>query len=97
MLEASGVEFDTVLYLKDPLDRDALRTLVDQLEDPAGDLVRKDSFFKDLGLDAADYEKAGPVVDLLLEHPRLMQRPIVVKGGTALIGRPLDRVEELVS
>jgi len=95
MDEASrlGVDVDVVQYLKKPLDRDQLVELMGKLEDPPADLVRKDGFFKDLGLDEADYTDVDAVADLLVEHPRLMQRPVIVKGDRAIIGRPKDRVE----
>jgi arsenate reductase len=95
-LEAGGVDTEVVQYLKTPLDRATLESLVDRLEDPVADLVRKDPYFKEQGLDAADYTEKGPVVDLLLEHPRLLQRPLLVSGDRVFIGRPLDRVTDLV-
>ena len=73
--------------------RDELTELVGQLEDPATDLVRRDANFKKLGLSDADVADAAQVVDVLTEHPELLQRPVLVKGGTAIIGRPKDRVE----
>jgi len=86
------VDADVVEYLKSPLDRSALEDLITKLEDPVEDLVRKDPFFKSLGLDPADYTTPGAVIDLLVEHPRLLQRPILIKGTRAIIGRPKDRV-----
>jgi arsenate reductase len=61
------------------------------------DLVRKDSLFAKLGLDPGDYTEPGPVVDLLLERRALMQRPVIVKGDRAIIGRPTSRVRELLA
>lgn len=87
-----GVEPEIVQYLKKPLDRQALLDLIGKLEDPAADLVRKDGFFKDQGLVAEDYVTPEAVADLLIEHPRLMQRPVLVRGDRAIIGRPKDRV-----
>ena len=87
-----GVDADVVEYLKTPLDRAELEQLIAKLEDPVAELVRKDPFFKDLGLDADDYTTSEAVIGLLLEHPRLMQRPVIVKGDRAIIGRPKDRV-----
>jgi arsenate reductase (glutaredoxin) len=95
-LAAAGVEVQVVEYLKEPLDRPALESLVERLEDPPADLVRKDPYFKDQGLEADDYTTPGAVVDLLLEHPRLLQRPLLAVGDRVFIGRPLDRVEQLV-
>ncbi len=95
--EELGVEHDTVLYMKDPPDRETLDHIVSILEDPVEDLVRKDSKFKKLELDPADYvANPAAVVDLLLQHKALMQRPVVVKGNTAIIGRPKSRIAELL-
>ncbi len=60
------------------------------------DLVREDNNFKELRLNIGDYQSAGAVVDLLLEHPKLMQRPVVVRGDRAVIARPSEVVEELL-
>jgi arsenate reductase len=88
----AGVDAEVVQYLKTPLDRPALLDLLAKLEDPPADLVRKDGYFKDQGLDAAAYTTPDAVADLLVEHPRLLQRPVLVKGDRAIIGRPKDRV-----
>jgi len=66
------------------------------LAGPPGDLVRKDKRFKELGLREADYVTREQVVALLLEHPELMERPVVVRGQRAVIARPSERVEELL-
>jgi arsenate reductase len=77
--------------------RDELAELVDQLEDPPTDLVRRDANFAKLGLTDADVATAEQVVDVLAEHPALLQRPVLVKGGVAIIGRPKDRVEPFLT
>lgn len=89
---AAGAEVEVVQYLKAPLDRAQLLDLLAKLEDPPADLVRKDGFFKEQGLDADDYTTPEAVADLLVAHPRLMQRPVLVRGDRAIIGRPKDRV-----
>ncbi|GAA1732216.1 ArsC/Spx/MgsR family protein [Aeromicrobium alkaliterrae] len=90
--EEVGADVEVVQYLKTPLDRDQLLELIGKLEDSPADLVRKDSFFKDQGLNAEDYTTPGAVADLLVAHPRLMERPVLVRGDRAIIGRPKDRV-----
>ncbi|MEG9225728.1 ArsC/Spx/MgsR family protein [Aeromicrobium sp. Sec7.5] len=90
--EDLGVAVEVVQYLKAPLAREELLALLAKLEDSPADLVRKDSFFRDRGLDAADYTTADEVADLLVTHPRLMERPVLVRGERAVIGRPKDRV-----
>ncbi|MBD8605877.1 arsenate reductase [Aeromicrobium sp. CFBP 8757] len=94
---AAGVEADVVRYLKTPLDRPALLELIGRLDDPPADLVRKDSFFAGLGIDPADVTTPDAVADLLVEHPRLMQRPVLVRGDRAIIGRPKDRVTAFIA
>ena len=101
MLQSAGVDHDIVLYLKEKPDRPTLEALLTKLEDDPADLVRRDKFFKDTvvaknGFDEATLSDPEVVIDLLVEHPRLLQRPVVVKGDTAIIGRPRDRVPALV-
>jgi arsenate reductase len=92
-----GVDAEVVQYLKTPPDRATLQRLVKILDDPVEDLVRKDANFEKLGLSADDYVgNAKAVVDVLVEHPELMQRPLLVRGGKAIIGRPKDRVAPFV-
>jgi arsenate reductase len=92
MLEDAGVDHDVVLYLKTPPTKTELREIVGKLEDPPADLVRNDPNFKRLALDKDDYTTKKAVVDLLAEHPELMQRPLLVSAKGAIIGRPVDRV-----
>jgi arsenate reductase len=91
-----GVAYDVVLYLKQKPDRATLEAIADRLEDPVADLVRKDSLFRKLGLDASDYVERGPVVELLAQRPALLQRPVIVRGERAIIGRPKERVHDLL-
>jgi arsenate reductase len=96
--EANGVEVDVVRYLKEPPDRATLEHLVSILEDPVEDLVRKDAKFDKLGLDAASLVgNPAAVVDVLVAHKELLQRPVLVKGDRAIIGRPKDRVEPFLN
>ncbi len=90
--EAAGVPFDTVLYLKQPLDEAALRALAAKLEDPITDLVRRDTNFKALELSEDDVATEDQVVALLAAHPELLQRPVLIHDNRAIIGRPKDRV-----
>ena len=79
-------------------DRAALERLVGMLEDPVEDLVRKDAKFKALALAPATYVgNPKAVVDLLAEHGELLQRPVLVRGARAIIGRPKDRVKPFLS
>jgi arsenate reductase len=66
------------------------------LPDPPAELVRKDDRFKELGLKASDYQTEDQVIDVLLEHPEVMQRPIIIRGDRAVIGRPSEKVLELL-
>ena len=94
--EELGVDHDIVLYIKDPPDADTLRAIIAKLEDPPTDLVRRDSKFKKLGLTDADVATVDQIVDILVKHKQLLQRPLVVTPDTAIIGRPKDRVAELL-
>jgi arsenate reductase len=91
--EGKGVGVNVVLYMKDKPDRAQLSALIAALEDPVEDLVRKDSKFQALGLDPAAFvSNPAAVLDVLERHPALLQRPVLLKAGRAIIGRPKDRV-----
>ena len=94
-----GVEVDERRYLlvAERLDRAELEELLAKLEDPATDLVRRDAKFAKLGLGDADVATASQVVEVLLAHPELTQRPVLVKGDAAIIGRPKDRVRPFLA
>ena len=95
--EELGVDHDVVLYMKEPPDRATLKKIVAGLEDPVEDLVRKDSRFKKLELNPDDYvDNPEAVIDLLTEQKALLQRPVVVKGRKAIIGRPKSRIAEFL-
>ena len=67
-----------------------------KLTDPVANMVRHDGHFAELGLDDDGYTTEDDVVELLLTHPKLMQRPIAVVGDRAVIGRPSERVFEVL-
>jgi arsenate reductase (glutaredoxin) len=94
--EELGVAADVVLYLKTPPDETTLRAIIAKLDDPVTDLVRRDSMWKKLGLTDADAATPDQVVALLVKHKQLLQRPVVVTAKRAIIGRPKERVRELL-
>ena len=96
--EAEGVDVDVVLYLKQPPDRATLEAIVAKLEDPVEDLVRKDAKFAKLGLDAEHFAgNPAAVVDVLVKHKELLQRPLLVSADRAIVGRPKDRAREFLA
>jgi arsenate reductase len=96
-IDEARVEAEVVDYVRHPLDAAALGELLDKLEDLATDLVRRDAHFNELGLTDADVQTREQVIAVLTEHPRLMQRPVIVKGDRAIIGRPKERVADFLA
>lgn len=96
LLNEKGVDVEVLEYLDSPPGRAELEEILALLPEPASALVRHDKHFESLGLDRDAYTSAEEVVNLLLKHPRLMQRPIALNEDRALIGRPSERVLELV-
>lgn len=87
---------EVVEYMRTPPDEATLGSFLDLLPDPPSELVRKDKHFEELGLSEADCQTRDQVVKLLLEHPRLLQRPVVVRGDRAVIARPSEKVLEIL-
>ena len=95
MLKGRGVEFDTIEYLKTPPTRETLERIIALIGEPASELVRKDKRFDELKLKPEDYATKDAVVGLLLAHPELMQRPIVIRKERAVIARPAEKLSSL--
>jgi arsenate reductase len=97
LLDDRGVVYQTVEYLKAPPGRAELERIIELIEDPPAKLVRTgDPKFKELGLAKGDYVEADAVVGLLVEHPELMERPILLTDDAAAIGRPTENIEKLI-
>ncbi|MEQ8439922.1 MAG: ArsC/Spx/MgsR family protein [Ilumatobacter fluminis] len=95
--EELGVDADIVVYRKNPPDEATLRDIIAKLEDPPTDLVRRDSLFKKLELTDDDVQTVDRIVQVILDNKMIMQRPVVVTDDAAIIGRPKERVAELLS
>jgi len=97
ILDERGVDAEVVEYLAAPPDRATLERILGAIPDPPASLVRHDARFKELELDPGDYETSDAVVALLLEHPELMERPVVFVGERAVIARPSEKVLDLIT
>ena len=96
ILRDRDADCEVIEYLKTRPDRATLQRIVDLLAGPPAELVRKDARFRELGLDPKSYVTKEQVVTLLLDHPELMERPVVIRGGRAIIARPSERVLEVL-
>jgi arsenate reductase len=95
LLEERGVEPEVVKYKDHPLDRATIERIVALVPNDPADLVRAGDARK-AGLDPADYVTAEAVTELLVEQGGLMERPVVLRGDRAVIGRPTEAVESLL-
>jgi arsenate reductase len=95
LLESRGITPQIVLYLETPPDRKQIKSLLASLGMRAGELVRRgEDEYKACGLHRDSDEEA--IIDAMARHPRLIERPIVVRGKKAVLGRPPENVLELI-
>jgi arsenate reductase len=95
LLEDRGVEYRYREYTKEPLSKAELRRVLKLLKlSPADILRKKDKANKELGLDGS--EPAATLIDHMVEHPALVQRPIALLGDAAVVGRPVEEILKLV-
>ncbi|MDX5404183.1 MAG: arsenate reductase (glutaredoxin) [Bacteroidota bacterium] len=95
IVEESGKPFEVIEYMKEPITPSELEEVIDLLEIEPMDLVRtKEQVWKDqyADLDLDDEE----LIMVMIEEPRLMERPIVVNGEKAVVGRPPERIKEIL-
>jgi arsenate reductase len=96
LLRESGIPFEKVNYYTEPLGKKKLTELIRKLNLKPRDLLRKsESIYKELGL-AKDEFSDAELIGLMIEHPDLLQRPIVERGDRAVLGRPTENVKELL-
>jgi len=96
LIESAGAEVETVLYLQDLLTEPEIKDLIAKLGfASARELMRKgEAKYKELNLKAEDNEAA--LVAAMASHPKLIERPIVVKGNQAILGRPPENAKKLL-
>ena len=95
LLEENGVSPEIVLYLDTQPDAAEIRSLLAKLGKNASELVRRgEDEYKSSGLSKDSSE--DDLIAAMAEHPRLIERPIVVRGERAVLGRPPENVLELI-
>lgn len=96
LLRESGVPFEKVNYYVEPLSKKKLTELVRKMNIKPRELLRKgEAIYKELGLGDRDLSDSE-LIALMVEHPDLLQRPIVERGDRAVLGRPTENVKELL-
>ncbi len=96
LLRERGLTPEVIEYLKTPPDRATLDTLVAGSGQAVADFIRsKEALYAELGLDAPGVTDAQRL-DAVAAHPRLLQRPIVVTPRGVRVGRPVERVLEIL-
>lgn len=96
VLETSGQEYKIREYLKEPLSNEELGDLLTKLKMAPIELVRTDEKiwkenYRDRDLNDEE------LIQVMVKNPKLIQRPIVEKNGTAVVGRPASNIENLLS
>lgn len=96
LLEEKGEGIEIVKYLEKSPSRDEIVSLLKKLGVSARELMRtKEDLYRELGLSKVDDEEK--LIDALAEHPRLIERPILIEGKKAIIGRPVEKVIEFLA
>lgn len=96
MLKESGVDFDTVNYYVDPIPKPKLLDLLKKMRLTPRQLLRtKETIYKTLKLGERDLSDEE-IVELMVKHPDLIQRPIVEKGSRAILARPAERLKDIL-
>lgn len=94
LIEEAGAKVDVILYLETPPSRNEIVSLAKYLRCAPRDMMRRgEPQYKDLNLSTAD---DGALFDAMAAHPILIERPIVVRGNKAIIGRPPEKVQDLL-
>jgi len=96
LLEEKGIEAEVVKYLVDTPSKEELTEMLQMLGmNSARELMRtKEAIYKELNLKEETSEEA--LIAAMVENPKLIERPIVIKGNKAAVGRPIEKVIDLL-
>jgi arsenate reductase (glutaredoxin) len=95
-LKNSGADFDSVDYYTDPIPKAKLKELLQKMGISARELLRtREDIYKQLRIGERQLTESE-ILDLMVEHPDLIQRPIVEKGSRAILARPAERLKEIL-
>jgi len=95
LLEDKNGSFEVVKYLDTPPSREEIVALLKKLEISARELMRtKEDLYKELQI--AKITDESELIDMLAEHPKLIERPILIEENRAVIGRPVEKVIEFL-
>jgi arsenate reductase len=96
LLRESGTPFEKVNYYTAPLTKKKLSQLLAKLKMTPRELLRtSEPLYRELGLGKSEFTDAE-IISLMIEHPDLIQRPIVERGSRAVLGRPTENVLKLL-
>ncbi len=96
ILKEEGSEFEAIDYYKKPFSKKELTGLIKKLNITPKDLLRKNErIYKELGLSHKDLSDSE-IIDLMIEHPDLIQRPIVDRKGKVLLARPAEELKKVL-
>ena len=96
LLRESGVDFEKVNYYIEPLTSKKLAELLRKMKTKPRDLLRtSEQIYRDLGLAKKELSD-DELINLMIKHPDLIQRPIVERGKRAVLGRPVENVKALL-
>ncbi len=97
LLEEKGIEAEVVKYLDEVPSKEELQNMLKMLGmSSAQELMRKkEAVYKELNLKDETSEEA--LLDAMIANPKLIERPIVIRGSNAVIGRPIEKVVELLA
>ncbi|PIE50080.1 MAG: arsenate reductase (glutaredoxin) [Flavobacteriales bacterium] len=93
-LEDKNEDFEVIKYLENPLSVEEIKDLLVKLQLPAMDIVRTTEKIWKENFKGKEYSEEE-LISILAENPKLIQRPIVIKCNKAVVGRPLEKVEQL--
>lgn len=97
LLREFGADYEKINYYLEPIKKEKLKELLSKLKMSPRELIRtKESLYKELNLAGPEHSD-DELIEMMAKYPDLIQRPIVEKGNTAVLARPVENVRQLLS
>ncbi|QDV49180.1 arsenate reductase (glutaredoxin) [Gimesia fumaroli] len=96
LIEEAGIKPEVIEYLKTPPTTEELDSILKKLKMEPGELMRKgEAIYRELKLAERELTR-DEAIAIMVEHPKLIERPIVIQGRKAILGRPPENVKTLL-
>ena len=97
ILEENNLNYSIIEYIKSGVSQDEIKNICNILNAKPIDIIRTaDANYKELNIVSENEQNDSYMINMIIQNPKILQRPIILKGKNGVIGRPPEKINELI-